>query len=207
MAAKYDFVRLVNDERSALAEDLRGLTAEQWSTLSLCSSWTVRDVACHLAAEEAIGLPRMLGKIAAAGFSAARASDRDIARWRPRADSDIIAHATSPGLRGAFKLQPPGALSEVFLHSQDIRRPLGLSRQHPTDCLVAMAETLATKPVGTGAKKRIKGLRLRATDVDWSHGDGPEVTGPAEALILAAAGRRAALADLAGEGKETLAAR
>jgi len=58
-----------------------------------------------------------------------------------------------------------------------------------------------------GAGRRIRGLRLRATDIDWAHGDGPEVTGPGEALLMAMSGRRAALADLSGPGLATLAKR
>jgi hypothetical protein len=56
-------------------------------------------------------------------------------------------------------------------------------------------------------KRRIAGLTLRATDVDWSYGHGPEVTGPTEALIMTMAGRLIALDDLAGEGKPTLISR
>jgi hypothetical protein len=50
-------------------------------------------------------------------------------------------------------------------------------------------------------------LRLVATDIDWSHGDGPEVTGPGEALLMAIARRPAALADLRGAGVSILAER
>lgn len=55
-----------------------------------------------------------------------------------------------------------------------------------------------------GAKKRIAGLKLTATDMDWSHGNGPEVKGPAEALVMMMAGRLVALDDLSGEGKRPL---
>jgi hypothetical protein len=57
------------------------------------------------------------------------------------------------------------------------------------------------------AKTRIAGLSLRATDVDWSTGTGPEVAGPILPLVLAMTGRRAALAQLSGPGLDTLAAR
>jgi hypothetical protein len=43
--------------------------------------------------------------------------------------------------------------------------------------------------------------------MDWSYGHGPEVRGPAEALVMMMAGRSAALDDLSGEGKAALAAR
>jgi len=55
-----------------------------------------------------------------------------------------------------------------------------------------------------GSKKRIAGLRLRATDAEWSTGTGPEVSGPALALLLAMTGRAAALDDLSGDGLATL---
>ena len=55
-----------------------------------------------------------------------------------------------------------------------------------------------------GAKQRVAGLRLVATDVDWSHGSGPEVSGPGEALLLAASGRPAGLPELDGEGVAVL---
>jgi hypothetical protein len=50
------------------------------------------------------------------------------------------------------------------------------------------------------AKKRVAGLRMSATDSDWSAGDGPSVEGPLASLVLVMAGRKAPLEDLAGEG-------
>ena len=43
-----------------------------------------------------------------------------------------------------------------------------------------------------------------ADDVPWSHGDGPEVRGPGEALLLSAAGRDVALDELEGPGLTAL---
>ena len=40
-----------------------------------------------------------------------------------------------------------------------------------------------------GAFRRIRGLRLVATDLDWAMGKGAEVTGTGEALLMAMAGR------------------
>jgi len=50
-------------------------------------------------------------------------------------------------------------------------------------------------------------VRLVATDLDWAHGEGLEVTGPAEALLMAMAARPDAFNQLAGPGKELLAQR
>ena len=52
-----------------------------------------------------------------------------------------------------------------------------------------------------------KRLHLEATDLDWSHGSGPDVRGTAEALLMAIAARPAALDNLRGEGVATMASR
>jgi hypothetical protein len=57
------------------------------------------------------------------------------------------------------------------------------------------------------AKRRIDGLALRATDADWAHGSGPEVSGPILSLVMVMTGRQAALGDLSAEGVATLRAR
>jgi hypothetical protein len=54
---------------------------------------------------------------------------------------------------------------------------------------------------------RARGVRLVASDSDWSHGKGAEVRGSGEALLMAMAGRRDALKDLSGPGTTDLARR
>jgi hypothetical protein len=90
--------------------------------------------------------------------------------------------------------------------AQDIYRPLGIQREIPESDLRAVADFL-TRVSGFGTKKRVAGLRLVASDMDWTHGDGPEVTGSAEALVMLMAGRLAVLGDLTGEGRPTPATR
>ena len=65
------------------------------------------------------------------------------------------------------------------------------------------------KNTGTimGNKKRIAGVKLVASDSDWTTGDGPEVRGTGEALLMAMCGRKAAVDDLTGEGVATLRSR
>ena len=95
----------------------------------------------------------------------------------------------------------------VLIHGQDMCRPLGIKRELPEAHLVSVAAFVKDDVHRFGAKKRIAGLKLTATDMDWSHGNGPEVTGPAEALVMMMAGRLVALDDLSGEGKAALATR
>ena len=58
-----------------------------------------------------------------------------------------------------------------------------------------------------GAKTRIAGIHLVATDTDWTYGSGLEVRGPLLSLIQAMTGRSVALADLTGEGVPLLRSR
>ena len=60
-------------------------------------------------------------------------------------------------------------------------------------------------PLQTG--RRASGLRLRATDLDWEWGDGEEVTGTGEALLMAVTGREALVSRLSGPGAALLAER
>ncbi len=129
----------------------------------------------------------------------------EFAPLSPQQPLDFLRiHLTPQGLTAAFGGMI--ALVDGTIHHQDIRRTLGRPRAIPADRLTRILPLVPSNP-RLGAGRRIRGLRLRATDVDWTHGRGPEVTGPGEALLMAMTGRPAALADLSGSGHATLAAR
>jgi len=73
--------------------------------------------------------------------------------------------------------------------------------------VVQVADFYKNSNLIIGTKRRIEGLALRATDTGWSHGTGPEVSGPMLALLMAMTGRKAAASELSGEGLATLQAR
>jgi hypothetical protein len=90
--------------------------------------------------------------------------------------------------------------NELVVHSQDVAAAVGKPFTLPTADYVASLEHLKnTEPVFK-SKGRVAGLRLRATDADWSNGDGPLVEGPIVQLVLAVAGRPSAVAHLTGNG-------
>jgi uncharacterized protein (TIGR03083 family) len=134
--------------------------------------------------------------------------DKDIARDRGASPADTLAgfkaHADS-------SKHPPGPndswLGEALIHSEDIRRPLGIKHDYAPGTAVRVADFYKGSNIVVGAKKRIAGLQLQATDADWSHGDGPAVNGPIVSLVMMMTGRKAALDDLTGEGVETLRSR
>ena len=91
-------------------------------------------------------------------------------------------------------------LGETLVHSLDVRQPLGISHSYPTDAAVRVADFFKRSNLILGTKRRITGLSLRATDADWTHGTGPEVSGPIMTLVMAMTGRKQVLDELSGEG-------
>ena len=76
-----------------------------------------------------------------------------------------------------------------------------MRRDYPTETVErALAHQLRTSVALGGGKQRAAGLRLVATDAEWSHGEGAEVRGPLVSLLMAVSGRGEALDDLTGPG-------
>lgn len=198
----------VEAERRDIADFLEGLTPEQWDAESLCEGWKVRHVVAHLSQSIYTPVAFIVG-LPASGFNvnrffaklAVRQGERDVEALVERFRRDIGLRRHAPGT-GAVTV-----LTDAVCHHQDMRRPLGLQRSIPADRLLAVADYAKDIGFPLGAKKRIAGLRLAATDLDWSTGDGPEVTGPLEALVMAMMGRAAAVDDLSGDGVTTLCTR
>jgi uncharacterized protein (TIGR03083 family) len=205
---KTDIWPAIHAERKALADDLHGLRDDQWSTESLCNPWTVRDVTAHMTATAKITPPVFFVKLAGSGFSMARLQDKDIVVEKGGSPADTLARFE--GVVTSVK-HPPGPtdswLGETIIHAEDIRRPLGLQHEYRTDALMRVADFYKGSNLIIGAKRRIEGVTLRATDADWSHGSGPEVSGPLLSLLMAMTGRKEALDDLSGDGVATLRAR
>jgi uncharacterized protein (TIGR03083 family) len=198
----------IHAERAALADDLASLSDAQWRTPSLCRDWTVRDVLGHLTATAKMTTPSFFAKFAGAGFRFGTMTARDIARETGGTPAEGLAEFRRVVDRTSSPPAPVDSwLGEVIVHGEDIRRPLAIQHDYPVDALVRVADFYKGSNLLIGAKNRIAGLTLTATDTDWSTGSGPEVRGPMLALVLAMTGRSAALTDLSGDGLDTLKAR
>jgi uncharacterized protein (TIGR03083 family) len=198
----------IHAERGALASDLRMLSPEQWDTRSLCAEWSVRDVLGHMTATAKMTPPKFIGAMAKSGFRFNAMTAADVARETAGTPAETLAAFES---QLTATTHPPGPLEamlgEAIIHSEDIRRPLGLTREYPQEAVIRVADFFKGSNVLIGAKKRIAGLTLHASDAAWSTGTGLEVTGPALALVLVMTGREAALAELSGDGVATLRSR
>jgi uncharacterized protein (TIGR03083 family) len=199
---------LIHAEREAVADMLAALTAEQWAQRSLCGTWSVQTTAGHIVAGAEQTTGNFMKGMAANGFRFNRMIDRVATANGELPQAEIIARLRA---RTTTTNRPPGPeatmLGEVVVHGEDIRHPLGLDGDHAPEALVRCLDLYkgANFPVGT--KRRIAGLRLTPDDVEWSHGDGPEVTGPARSMLLTMTGRGGAVDDLGGEGLATLRSR
>ncbi len=198
----------IHAERKALAADLAKLTPAQWAAQSLCEKWTVQQVVGHLIstthsspAEFAKGLVKHKLSFSAMAESAADAfstgqPEHTLARY----EAAVPTETAPPGPIESW-------LGETIVHGEDIRRPLGIKRSYSTDDLMTIANFYKNSNLIIGAKDRIKGFHLVATDEAWSAGSGQEVKGPLLSLIMTMVGRTAYLDDLSGDGAEAFKAR
>ncbi|MFC8370786.1 maleylpyruvate isomerase family mycothiol-dependent enzyme [Streptomyces sp. NPDC057239] len=199
---------LIRAERAALAADLAGLTDEQWTTPSLCDGLTVREVLAHLTAGASLDTVRWLAGVIRCRFDfdkqvAVRLAEQlgatpgeTLGRFRR-----VVPSTTKPPLPAI------AMLGETVVHGEDIRRPLGIRRDHPIDVVTETAEYYQGTDLVVVAKGRIGGLRLVADDGPFATGSGPLVSGPTLALIMAMTGRTAYCDDLEGDGVELLRSR
>ena len=205
MAVSWEVIRT---ERHALLGYLETLTPQQWATPSLCEGWRVQDVAAHLAAAPAVTPGPLLADFARAWMRPNRATRDGAVRWARRGTQAILDQLRRNAERDA---KPPGVprdavLVDAVVHALDVRRPLGDHRAIPADAFGPAADFCANTRwpasimLGGWDRKRIAGVRLVAEDQDWSHGEGPEVRGSGEALLLLLSGRRPLPGELHGEG-------
>jgi uncharacterized protein (TIGR03083 family) len=203
-----DFMPMVHAERAALGDYLDSLTPEQWSAPTWCDKWNVQELVAHLTAAGNITAPHFFAGFVKAGFNFDKTVDADLRKYAAGTPANVKARYDAIITSNR---RPPGpayvALGEVMVHGEDIQRALGTKGEHPEDHLVTLAELYKKTGGPLRAKKRIAGLKLQATDVDWSTGEGPEVTGPCMSLILGMVGRIHALDDCEGAGVEALRAR
>jgi uncharacterized protein (TIGR03083 family) len=200
----------IADERRNLADLLSGLTEEQLATQSLCDEWSVHEVAAHLIMPLEVSMPRFLLTILACRGDFDRANVR-LTRELARRPIEKIVEVLRR--KAASRFTPPGSgpeapLTDLLVHGLDIRWPLRLPWDIPEErmqtSLTFLTGPSARRLVGKGT---LDGLRVEADDLDWTYGDGPIVTGTAEALLLAITGRDAALGVLSGDGLPTLRGR
>jgi uncharacterized protein (TIGR03083 family) len=198
---------MIHAERGRSADMLESLSPEQWSAGTLCGNWSVSEVAAHMmiAGEQTTG--KFMRGLVASGFRFNVMMDRAARKAGQLPSAEIIARIRA---RTTTTNKPPAAamamLGEVVVHGTDIRQPLGIPDDTSSESKLACCNMLKNSNFPLRTKSTIAGLRLRATDADWTCGSGPEVAGPMVALMMAMA-TRPLVDSLRGDGVEILRAR
>ena len=200
-----------NDARfHALAGEF---SADEWSQPSLCDGWTNHDVLAHLVVGCSAGAAAVTAEMLRHGGSFDRANAalaRSLAATRSPAEllDDFTRLTERP--RGLGRYFPRRLLlGDHITHELDMLFALGREPAIPADGLVAVLNTQVSVPNPfVPAFRNSRGLRLSATDADWTHGvAGPTVRGRAAELVSVLGNRPAMLARLEGDGVEVLASR
>ena len=192
----------VHLERRILIRDLSSLTPSNWGTPSLCPGWDIHDVVAHIVDTARTTRLGFVRRMLAVRFDFDRDNAEGVVRERaasPRdtlaALEDVLTRTTTPPAPLATRLV------EMFVHGEDIRLPLGISRTYPPALVAeALAYQVATSRNMGGGKERASAWRLVASDTEFEHGTGPEVRGEAISLLLAVSGRPVGPDELLGPG-------
>jgi uncharacterized protein (TIGR03083 family) len=198
----------VHTERTAPAEDLSGLHAEQWRHGTLCGKWDVEEVVAHLTAAASLNQWRWFRSMLVVRFRVDVHNQRRLIEHQGGTPAEtldrfhaIIDSTTAPSGH------TPAYLGEVVIHAQDIRQPLGLPRTPDVAALTPVADFFARRNFTVASRNTVTGLQLRADDGPFATSTGPLVTGSTLALVMSMAGRAPYLDQLDGPGVSTLRAR
>ena len=200
-----------NDERFCTLAD--GFSADDWSFPSLCDRWTNHEVLAHLV----VGLSASLRSVSGAMLRHGGAFDRanaEMARVLAagRSPAELLDHYQRLGRqpRGLGRYFPSRLLlGDHVTHELDMGFALGREPAVGADALVAVLNTQVAVPNPfVPAFRTARGLRLRATDAEWSHGErGPVVEGRAAELVSVLGNRPETLSRLGGDGVAVLESR
>lgn len=197
----------IRDHRRAVADLLATLSNAQWDTSSLCAGWSVRDVAAHLTV---ISCPpsasSLLADLARARGNMHRLNTivtKRRAHASPPEDLVALLRSGADSRRLPTVTDKRNVLFDLLVHGMDICVPLGLSLPIPPAAGAQAATRIWQMGWPFRARRRLRGLHLVATDVEWSAGDDadPQLRGPIAAHLLLLTGRTAAAAPLlSGDG-------
>jgi uncharacterized protein (TIGR03083 family) len=193
--------------RCGLADALEALSPEQWESASWCSGWLVRDVLGHLVHLAEASQGSMMRDVMRHPIRPDRALDQ-IARQLGGEPVPTLARRLRQAQHGKFRVvgfPPAVALGEVFVHGNDALRALGQEFEvYPDDAIPILNTYRRFGGMAFHARPQ-RNVRLVATDVQWSCGNGPEVAGRAIDLLMLSANRQQVVESLSGPGVADIA--
>jgi uncharacterized protein (TIGR03083 family) len=191
----------IADEYRALADLLEAAGERAWNAPSLCEGWRTREVVAHMTMPARYDGPAFMAELDAVGGDFTRLSDVIAARDGALPADTLLDDLRSPALH---EWEPPGggsegALTHCVIHALDIEEAVPLPRRMPDAAIRSVLALVVAEGGPNPFGIDLSGVELRADDLDWSSGSGALVAGPAQALVLVAAGRRLKPGRLHGE--------
>lgn len=206
----------IDRQRLRTVDLLRQLSEEEWDRPSLCDGWTVRDVAAHLTLQQmtfGVILKAVLRHPAGNINHLIRESSR---RQASLPTDQLIAEieAMVGSRRHNPGVTPLETLIDITVHGQDIALPLGRTLETSPEATAIAADRAWSYHASPKARRKAKVFHsvpferysFRATDTEWSAGQGAEIRGPIVPLLLVLTGRTTVLPTLRGSGVSALAA-
>lgn len=196
-----DLQHRITTEFLALADTLSSATGAQWDTPSLCEGWRIREVVAHLTMPARYTQDEFMAELRACGFDFGRLSNTIAARDAALPTMELVANLSSEILH---HWTPPeggqlGALNHVVIHSLDATVPLSTPHRVDRETICIVLDALTVGRVHARFGTTIDGRRLEATDIEWAHGTGRSLRGPADELALVLCGRTLTSGHLEGQ--------
>ena len=177
-----------------LADVLDGLEDVAWDTSSLCAGWRVREVVAHMTMAVRYTPPEFYAELEACKGDFTLLSDRIAARDASLPTTTLVGNMRDDAMHAWI---PPGggvmgALTHVVIHGLDITVPLGVARPAPNENVLAVLDHLTVGGGHANFGFELDGLRLQATDTNWTFGAGTPTRGTTADLALLISGRKIA---------------
>lgn len=173
-----------------LADLLTATAVDTWDAPSLCETWLVRHVIAHVTMPARLTPEQFGAEMAAVGGDFTVLSDTVARRDASLPVADLLDQLRSPRLHA---WQPPGggaagALSHAVIHSLDVTIALDRPAVAPAEAATDLLGML-TAASGTWFGIDLTGVRLEATDTDWTWGNGQLVRADSGSLVALLSGR------------------
>lgn len=199
--------------RRELYSYLEKLPDQQWDSQSLCQGWKVRDVVAHLILIHRYNVRNSWVEVLFSGFNINRFIKKTATTLGKKSSSRLLElfHQRLDDKQHVASISSLNVLIDLLVHEQDIRIPLGDTKLIDTAKLELIFGAWQPDEFNYGEKliglePRVKGLKFVITDLKIKKGQGSEVIGTAQDILLAITGRSAALDRLDGPGVNILKA-
>lgn len=205
----------VDGQRHRTIALLDSLSPHEWDGPTLCTEWTVKDLAGHLVwqrdASYLSGLPAVVAAMVRSRGDIARTTCDLAKRWASARSVEQL-RTDVRGLPGHHRhvigTTDINHLIDAIVHTHDIGIPLGRELDADPAAAALAADSTWSMPKGytLPPTRRLVAFRWRATDIDWDRGDGPLIEGPMAAILCLLTGRGGASRFLAGPGLDAAVA-